>query len=577
MSGPAAAAKPARRPRARGTMWRKDIVSFIDGVLRDPETGLPFVLNRAERRFLARAFELDDDGRLKHPELLYAAPKKSGKTAFAAMILIAVVLVLGGRFAEGICVANDLEQAQGRVFTAACRIVSASPVLAAAATITQRCIEFPEIGATITAIASDYAGAAGANPVISVFDELWGYTSERSRRLWDEMVPPPTRRIACRLTVSYAGFEGESVLLEELYKRGLAQQLVDDDLHAGDGLLMFWTHRPVAEWQTDAWLTQMRQQLRPNAYLRMIENRFVTSESSFVELDWWDGCTDPGLVPVPADRRLPVWVGVDASLKRDATAIVATTWDHETKRVRLVWHRIFYPNPQQPIDFEATIEQTLIELRKRFSLRQVRFDPWQMQSVAQRLGQHHDVPMVEFPQSMPNLTQASTNLFELIKGRGITLYPDADIRLAISRAVALETPRGWRIAKEKASHKIDVVVALAMSALAAVQNGDGAGADGWVEWMADQARQSHAPETARAEPKENDRRWPVTADARSPTNNELTEIYLRERFRFEGINVAQCACCGDDLKGTRITDGLTAWCSVPCHMAWNSGKRRAVA
>jgi hypothetical protein len=31
-----------------------------------------------------------------------------------------------------------------------------------------------------------------------------GYASERSRRLFDEMVPPPTRKIACRLT--YAGF-----------------------------------------------------------------------------------------------------------------------------------------------------------------------------------------------------------------------------------------------------------------------------------------------------------------------------------------------------------------------------------
>jgi len=25
---------------------------------------------------------------------------------------------------------------------------------------------------------------AGANPVITTFDELWGYSSERSRRLW---------------------------------------------------------------------------------------------------------------------------------------------------------------------------------------------------------------------------------------------------------------------------------------------------------------------------------------------------------------------------------------------------------
>jgi hypothetical protein len=43
------------------------------------------------------------------------------------------------------------------------------------------------------------------------------------------------------------------------------------------------------------------------------------------------------------------------------------------------------------------------------------------------------------------------------------------MRLAISRCVAVESPRGWKIAKERAAFKIDVIVALAMSCLAAVQ------------------------------------------------------------------------------------------------------------
>ena len=48
-------------------------------------------------------------------------------------------------------------------------------------------------------------------------------------------------------------------------------------------------------------------------------------------------------------------------------------------------------------------------------------------------------------------------------------YPDDGIRLAISRAVVKENARGLQITKEKSSHKIDVVVALAMAAHAAVQ------------------------------------------------------------------------------------------------------------
>ena len=57
----------------------------------------------------------------------------------------------------------------------------------------------------------------------------------------------------------------------------------------------------------------------------------------------------------------------------------------------------------------------------------------------------------------------------VIQGQGLVVYPDADLRLAISRAVAIETPRGWRIGKDKQTHKIDIVIALAMAAHAAVQ------------------------------------------------------------------------------------------------------------
>src|SRR5256885_731789 len=89
-------------------------------------------------------------------------------------------------------------------------------------------------------------------------EEMWGYTSERSHRLWAELVPPPTRKIACRVTVTMPASRGESELLEELYRRGLSQPLIAPDLHAGDGLLMFWTHDPIAPWQTPAWIAQMR-------------------------------------------------------------------------------------------------------------------------------------------------------------------------------------------------------------------------------------------------------------------------------------------------------------------------------
>jgi phage terminase large subunit-like protein len=446
-----------------------DAVRFIEGTLINPETGQAFELTGAERVFLRYAFALTPDGKLQYPELVFSAPKKSGKTCFAAMLAIYVTRILGGRFAEGYCVANSMDQASLRVYLACCRIVEASPLLRPDAAVTANKITFRSTGATIAAIPSDYSTAAGSNPSISIFDELWGYTSERDHRLFDELVPPPTRTVACRLVVSYAGYEGESELLEGLYKRGIAGEQIAPDLYVNGGLLMYWTNAFVAVWQTEQWRDQMREQLRPNAFLRLIENRWVTSESTFIDIDWWDQCVDPDATPLVEDRNLPVWVGVDASTKRDSSAVVACTYDRGAKKVRLVWHKVFQPSPQDPLDFEHTIEATVFQLSRRFRLRQVKFDPFQMQASAQRLT-GRGVRMEEFAQTVGNLTESSSNLYELVKGRNLVLYEDAAMRLAVQRSVAIETSRGWRIAKEKASHKIDVIVALAQAALGAVED-----------------------------------------------------------------------------------------------------------
>ena len=446
--------------------WRADPIAFIEYVLHDPETSEPFVLLPAEREFLKHAFRTDDAGRLLYPELCYSCPKKSGKTTFAGIFTITIIVLFGGRFGEAICCANDYEQSVGRVFTMIRRIIECSPLLLADAKITADKITI--VGATIIAIPSDYASAAGSNQTIAIFDESWAYTSESSNQLWDEMVPPPTRQIACRLTVTYAGFSGESTLLEGLYKRGLEQPLIGTDLHGGDGILMFWTHEPVAPWQDERWLCEMRRSLRPNQYLRMIENRFVSGEAAFLPMPAWDECVDPRIGHTVTDRNLAIWIGVDASTKHDSTAIAAVTFDTKAQQCRLVTHRVFQPSPDQPLDFEATVEATLLDLSQRFNIRKVLFDPYQMQATSQRLTAR-GIKIEEFPQTSANLTTAAQNLFELVSGHNLVCYPDAATRLAVSRAIAVESPRGWRIDKAKQSHKIDIVIALAMACYAAVQ------------------------------------------------------------------------------------------------------------
>jgi Tfp pilus assembly major pilin PilA len=80
--------------------------------LRNPETGKTFTLYPAQIEFIRRSCTAcvgPREGELPFAELVYSCPKKSGKTATAAMIVIYVIVVLGGPYAEGYCVANDFE------------------------------------------------------------------------------------------------------------------------------------------------------------------------------------------------------------------------------------------------------------------------------------------------------------------------------------------------------------------------------------------------------------------------------------------------------------------------------------
>src|SRR5262249_12989635 len=155
-------------------------------------------------------------------------------------------------------------------------------------------------------------------------------------------------------------------------------------------------------------------------YQRMVLNEFASSESQFVDMSAWDACVRPELGALPATRDHHVWVGVDASVKRDSTALIAVAFDRKSKTCRLAAHRVFTPQPGDPIDFEATVERTLKEWHRGYRVRQVLFDPFQMASVSQRLAKA-GLPIEEYPQSVPNLTAATSNLFDLIAQRQLVL------------------------------------------------------------------------------------------------------------------------------------------------------------
>jgi hypothetical protein len=131
--------------------------TFIDKLVKKNELGQPFRLMNHQREVLRLAFDFDQDGHLPWDTILYSCIKKSGKTT------------LNGAFIQH----NPELQREAEVQTKTIYLAN---------------------GTTLTAISGDYQGAAGSNHGFVSYDELWGYTSEASIRLWEELTPVPTRK-----------------------------------------------------------------------------------------------------------------------------------------------------------------------------------------------------------------------------------------------------------------------------------------------------------------------------------------------------------------------------------------------
>ena len=399
-------------------------ITFIDKLVKKNELGQPFALTDHQRVILRLAFAFDKDGRLPWDTILYSTVKKSGKTTINGAVTLAWAFTQEAPN-EILVLANDLEQSLARVFNTMEGIIEHNPELKQEAEVQSKNIYLAN-GTTISAISGDYAGAAGSNHGFISYDELWAYVSESSTRLWEELTPVPTRKNSVRFISTYAGFEGESELLLNLYK----QAVTKDEHPEGQGerlhpdlpiyanrdarIFAYWDHEPRMPWQTEAYYQSQKKTLRPGTYLRLHENQWTTSESTFITPEMWDSCVSQSL-------------------------------------------------PWQSVAPQATSRITEIVV-----------DPWQAHRSITTL-QAAGLPIKEFPQTVGNTTRMGQVLFDLLNELNLKLYPAADLRGQALSTVGIETARGTRIGKEKTSKKIDAIVALAMACVAAIDYGQTTG------------------------------------------------------------------------------------------------------
>src|SRR2546427_10517587 len=114
--------------------FSRDLVAWIDATITTNELGQPFQLFDFQRAVLRRMFTFDARGRLPYSTIVFSTVKKSGKSFINALVVLWWALTQDSPN-EILILANDLEQAMGRVFATVCGLIKQNPALRARAKI----------------------------------------------------------------------------------------------------------------------------------------------------------------------------------------------------------------------------------------------------------------------------------------------------------------------------------------------------------------------------------------------------------------------------------------------------------
>ncbi len=454
-----------------------DPVQWIEQHFYIPELKGPITLAPYQKAVLNEACRKDEEGKFIYNVCLWSDIKKSAKSCIAAAI--ALYRAYHAEWGSIKIIANDLKQADSRVAFYLRRSIELHPDMVDIKQV--RYLTSFSNHTTIEAIPIDPAGEAGGNDDLIIFSELWAFKHAKAMQLWTEMALSPTKfGYSQRWVETYAGYDGESPILERLYESGVTNgkrinlsydehDLSDLEVYTNGDMLTLWNGKPRLSFQTPEYYASEERQHPANEFRRIHRNEWGSSVEKFVNIVWWDNCKEE--LP-PMTKEEPLILGIDAakgsqsmSYVADCFAVVGVTrHPHRKKDVAIRYAGIWQAAKGQLLDFEP-IENEIKRLCSEYSVVEAAYDPHQLHDMATRLKKLHIANFREFNQANDRLI-ADKQLQAKIINKQLAHDGNPLLRQHIDNANAKTQAGdkdGIRIVKRNDTKKVDACVALAMA------------------------------------------------------------------------------------------------------------------
>jgi phage terminase large subunit-like protein len=458
--------------------------------------GKPFLLERWQRDYL-RALFAEKDGRRKVRTSLLAIPRKNGKSTLAAGIALRCMLE-DEPGAEVYSCAASRDQAR-LVFDTARIAVEQSPILRQHLKVYRNAIVRESTHATYKALSAEAGIQHGLSAHAVIFDEL----HVSNREMWEVMLSSQgARRNPLTVALTTAGHDKKSVCWDVWkYAEAVRTGAVRDETF----LPSIFCAPSDADWRDEkTWaianpnlgvsvkIDFLRSECQraaempayENTFRQLYLNQWTEQDTRWIGMHNWA----KGNVPCPVDLTGRVcFAGLDLATTFDTTAFVllfplddGTFWvephfwipeQNLHERVRRdkvpydVWQRKGLLNVTQGniTDYSA-VRHDIVELAKRYTIRQIAVDRWNSTHLTQQLLQEDGLPVVGYGQGYGAISAPSLQVEAWIVG-GKLLHGGHEVLTWQAGNVAIQTDgQNIKPSKQRSHERIDGIVSLVMAA-----------------------------------------------------------------------------------------------------------------
>lgn len=301
--------------------------------------GKPFRFLPWQRDIVRRLFGwLREDGTRRYRRAGIWVPKKNGKSYFVSPLALYMLVADGEPQAEVYIGARDREQAS-IIFSRVASLVRNSPLAGHVRVIdsTKRIVH-DRSGSVLRALSADAYKHEGLDAHCVIIDELHAL---HNRQLWDTlMYAGAARTQPLFLSISTAGDNRNGLAYEQYaYAKGVIDGTIEDpyffaciyEAAPGDD----WTDEAVwakanpslgmtltIESLRDDFLEAKHDKTKELVFRRRHLNQWTEHVTTWIGVDQWDRCADPGL-DIPPDSD--VYAGLDLAATGDINAL-ALAW-----------------------------------------------------------------------------------------------------------------------------------------------------------------------------------------------------------------------------------------------------------